>query len=389
MVNNWKSDRNVLFLASLFVILAIYALAYYTVVYSKSVFWTVIFYNNFMPLMLLLGPFLFFYIRGVLIPKKRMVWSDLPHFIPFLINFIAIIPYYFTSYSYKEHIAQKIIANVNLLLIYRVNILFGPAVNLLMRPICFMIYIFYSFYFICSFLKRKSKKKEIPFRDLLVRHKWIFVLLSVLFLLIGSFFIGSYIFVRSLSYHDALSYRWCFLVTEFSFIVISLSLLFFPNILYGISNPVKESKRRKVIPIYDPVETTVFHLYDDDFTIVVNKNDPFYDLACTIMNYYKTEKPYLKPKYSSSDLAFELSVAENHILYCFNTVFKISFIKLRNFLRIAHAKELLENNTHGKFTIDAISQNSGFPTRSNFYAAFKKIEGCSPTDYLKSIAVEN
>lgn len=389
IINNWKSDKNVFFLASLFIILAIYALAHYAVVYGKSVFWTVVFYNNFMPLMLLLGPFLFFYIRGVLTPKKEFRWFDALHFLPFLINFIAIVPYYLTPYSYKEQLAQKIIANVNLLLIYNVNVFFSPAVNFLMRPVCFMIYITYSFYYICSFLYSKSKKKGIPFRNLAFRYSWFFGLLLVLMMLIGSYFITSYIFVRTLSFEDDSTYRWYYLVTMVSFICISFSLLFFPKILYGVSNGIYEPKKKTNKSKKLPSEATLFFLTEDGFNVALADNDPFYDLAYKIVTHYNTEKPYLKQKYSISDLSLELNVSENQLLYCFNSVFKISFLKLRNHLRIEYAKELLKNNTHENYTIDAIGQNSGFPTRSNFYAAFRKFVGCSPTEYLKSIEISN
>jgi len=389
VLNNWKSDKNVIFLASLFIILAIYALGQYAVVFSKSVFWTVVFYNNFMPLVLLLGPLLFFYIRGVLTPKKGIVWSDALHFLPFLINLIAIIPYYFTPYSYKEHLAQNIIANVNLLLIYKVNSLFSPVINFLMRPVFFMMYIIYSFYFIYSYLKRKRKKNAIPFRSLVISHQWFFGLLIVLFLLISAYFISSYIFVRTFSYKEVVSHKWYFVVIEFSFVIISFSLLFFPKILYGNAMGIVKSKKQFKIKNKLPLEHSVFFLNEAGFSIHVDENDPFYDLALNIVTYYKTERPYLKLKYSSSDLAIELNVSESHVIYCFNSVFKISFLKLRNHLRIEYSKELLENNTHENYTIDAIGQNAGFPTRSNFYAAFNKLVGCSPTEYLKSIEFRN
>ena len=383
IINNWRSNKNVFFLAFLFIILSIYGLGHYVVIYCKSVFWTVIFYNNFMPLMLLLGPFLFFYIRGVLTPKTNLKGTDFLHFIPFAINLAAIIPYYFTSYSYKVYLAQKIIANVNLLLIFKVNALLSPSVNFILRPVCFIVYILFSFIFIWKSLKKKSKKTNVSFNYLLIKYQWFFGLLVMLLLLIGCYFIISFKFVRTTSYNETLSYKWYFIIAEIAFIIISFSLLFFPKILYGYSNEMVNIKPKK--SNRNPIEESSFFIIQNEFKTDLNENDPLYELANIIRLHYVKERPYLKHKYSISDLAMELKTQENHLVYCFKSVFKVSFTKLKNHLRIEYAKELLKGEIHDSFTIDAIAHKSGFSTRSNFYNTFNKIVGCSPTDYLKSI----
>jgi AraC-like DNA-binding protein len=135
----------------------------------------------------------------------------------------------------------------------------------------------------------------------------------------------------------------------------------------------------------NPIEESSFFIIQNEFKTDLNENDPLYELANKVRLHYVTERPYLKPKYSIGDLALELETQENHLVYCFNSVFKVSFTKLKNHLRIEYAKELLKGEIHDNFTIDAISHKSGFSTRSNFYNTFNKVVGCSPTDYLKSI----
>ncbi len=338
-----------------------------------------------MPLTLLLGPFLFFYIRGILTPKTNFKKIDFLHFIPFLINLIAVIPYYFTSYSYKVTLAQKIIENVNLLLIFKVNSLMSPSVNFILRPICFMVYIFYSLYFIWKSLKKKSKKNNVSFNYLLIKYQWFFGLLFVLLLLIGCYFILSYTFVRTTSYNEALSYKWYLIIVEIAYIIISFSLLFFPKILYNYSNRENKIKFKNNNKNSDSLSSSNFFLIQDDFNFELAENDPFYELAHKIKLYYYNERPYLKLKYTISDLAMELEMQDSHVAYCFTSIYKVSFTKLKNHLRIEYAKELLQSDLNNNFTIDAIGQKSGFSTRSNFYNTFNKEVGCSPTDYLKSI----
>ena len=95
------------------------------------------------------------------------------------------------------------------------------------------------------------------------------------------------------------------------------------------------------------------------------------------------EKPYLAPNFSVADLALALQVHQNHISYCFNSILKIKFIRLKNQLRVAHAIELLVNPEYSNLTIEAIAQKSGFTSRSNFYSIFKTEMGITPSDYLK------
>jgi hypothetical protein len=70
-----------------------YGIAHYFVLYGKSPFWLAIFYNHFTPLMLLLGPLLFFYVRGTLNDTSILKKSDAFHFIPAVIHLIGIVRY--------------------------------------------------------------------------------------------------------------------------------------------------------------------------------------------------------------------------------------------------------------------------------------------------------
>lgn len=62
-----------------------------------------------------------------------------------------------------------------------------------------------------------------------------------------------------------------------------------------------------------------------------------------------------------------------------------SFIELINKNRITYLKELLKSKQHESFTIEALSEMSGFNNRQSMYNAFKKFEGCSPTEYINSL----
>ncbi|MGB0522915.1 MAG: helix-turn-helix domain-containing protein [Flammeovirgaceae bacterium] len=54
-----------------------------------------------------------------------------------------------------------------------------------------------------------------------------------------------------------------------------------------------------------------------------------------------------------------------------------------NHYRIQHAKELLSDKAHEKFTISSIAYDVGFNSLSSFNSAFKKFEGMTPSAFRK------
>ena len=116
LFNNWVVNKNAAFLSMFLINSSIYGIAHYFVVYGKSPFWLAVFYNHFTPLMLLLGPFLLFYVRGTLNDSYRMVWYDFLHFIPALIHLIGIIPYSVQPWEKKMAIANTIINDIDFFL---------------------------------------------------------------------------------------------------------------------------------------------------------------------------------------------------------------------------------------------------------------------------------
>ena len=62
-----------------------------------------------------------------------------------------------------------------------------------------------------------------------------------------------------------------------------------------------------------------------------------------------------------------------------------SFIELINKNRITYLKELLKSKQHESFTIEALSEMSGFNNRQSMYNSFKKFEGCSPSEYINCL----
>ena len=101
-------------------------------------------------------------------------------------------------------------------------------------------------------------------------------------------------------------------------------------------------------------------------------------------NFFK-EKYYLNPNASLSDFAIHIDVDKEAL----NDYLKLeqhqNFIELVNNKRLDHFISLVNQNKHKEFTIEALSSQCGFGTRQSLYQTFKKVKGCSPTDYILSI----
>jgi len=101
-------------------------------------------------------------------------------------------------------------------------------------------------------------------------------------------------------------------------------------------------------------------------------------------NFFK-EKYYLNPNASLSDFAILIDVNKDAL----NDYLKLeqhqNFIELVNNKRLDHFISLVNLNKHKEFTIEGLSAQCGFGTRQSLYQTFKKVKGCSPTDYILSI----
>ena len=83
LLHNWKVNRNSAFLAALLFLISLHSIIHYLVILTPDPFWMALAFNNLSPLMCLIGPALFFYVRSVLTDRTALKRSDLLHTLPF------------------------------------------------------------------------------------------------------------------------------------------------------------------------------------------------------------------------------------------------------------------------------------------------------------------
>lgn len=94
---------------------------------------------------------------------------------------------------------------------------------------------------------------------------------------------------------------------------------------------------------------------------------------------------YLNPKVHLEDFALKLNRTEGEVTEFIKLQTTDSFSELLSRNRIKYFKELLNAKKFESFTIEALSEMSGFNNRRTMYNAFKKYEGGSPSEYITTL----
>jgi AraC-like DNA-binding protein len=94
---------------------------------------------------------------------------------------------------------------------------------------------------------------------------------------------------------------------------------------------------------------------------------------------------YLRQDANLEDLALKLNATKNELVDFLKVGIDENFIELLNKNRIAYLKELLKAKKYESFTIEALSEMSGFNNRRSMYNAFNKHVGVTPTDFIQSL----
>ena len=94
---------------------------------------------------------------------------------------------------------------------------------------------------------------------------------------------------------------------------------------------------------------------------------------------------YLNPEANIDDLALKLNVTKNELTDFLKNEIDENFIELLNKNRVEYLKELLKAKKYESFTIEALSEMSGFNNRRSMYNSFNKYVGVTPTKFIQNI----
>jgi AraC-like DNA-binding protein len=95
----------------------------------------------------------------------------------------------------------------------------------------------------------------------------------------------------------------------------------------------------------------------------------------------KEQKPFLKLGFSIQDLSNQTGIPVYQLSPLINGHFKKNFANWVNGFRIEHFIELIPG--HSQLTLEALSKQAGFTSRSTFINSFKKEKGITPREFFK------
>ncbi len=98
-----------------------------------------------------------------------------------------------------------------------------------------------------------------------------------------------------------------------------------------------------------------------------------------------TEKSFLNPQVSLTDLSEKLSVSTKRLSQVINQSFNKSFFDFINTYRIQEVQQILKESKDDKMTVLEVMYQAGFNSKSSFNTAFKKETGQTPTEFRKTI----
>ena len=109
-------------------------------------------------------------------------------------------------------------------------------------------------------------------------------------------------------------------------------------------------------------------------------------LVSDLQHLFETEKTYRQQGLSVDDVVQKLQTNSKYLSNAINRHFQKNFTEFVNTYRVEEAIEILkeqnESGEYAHYTIQAIAETVGFNGRTAFYAAFKKIVGLTPTEYM-------
>ena len=389
---NWRMNRNVLFLSSLILLISVYSVTYYFLAIGQSRYWAAICYTNLAPLWFLPGPCLYWYVRGNLEDRISFRRNDILHLLPFVISLIGIFPYLITPFQHKLATVDALFLDPNIPKSTSPNWLLPVEWNLLLRPALLMAYAMYCLGMVLKAQRSFSRSSAVAQDQWVFLRNWMMLLSGILMLIsMPSLFLSyAYSFDVHIDYARINAYSMSS-ATVYVQTLLSVTLLVFPQILYGIPrvatfesgipstghpHAVKDSPVRALEP-GEPVQRMNAGMQQEQ--------GPFVELGQRVLRYMEERKPYVDPDFTLDGLARSMGVPKHHLYYCFQNVLKTKFTRLRTEYRIEHAKRQLAEADLTQTTLIVLGRESGFASTSAFYMTFKAEVGCSPGEYAAKV----
>lgn len=330
------------------------------------------------PFPMLHGPFLYFYIYTLTQKEPKFRKRDWLHALPFFIMYAYLMePFFLHSAAYKAHLVLEVLPNDPPFLIYLTQILY------ILSGV---------FYVVTSFIllrKHKSRIADSFSYTEKINLDWMW------YMLVSISVVWAFVFVM-VPLENFLKIDIPLQADDY--IYGSLSAFVFLIGYFGIQQTHIFSNTQPPTPLYitSPVSPTVAIAETEP---IANsepqkiakryeksglKEEEALKIKKTLLSKMEKEQPYLNPKLNLSQLAILLDVPSNYLSQVINEHLDQNFYEFVNTYRVNAFKQKSIDSTFQHLTMLAIAYECGFGSKSSFNNIFKKIEGITPSAYVKS-----
>ena len=325
------------------------------------------------PVNFLIPPFAYIYIRSVLKDEQKLRAKDYLHFIPAFLVFVNYIPVYFMPALQKQELLQNIMKDFSLSYLTE-NGYVREKYLFFARMFQSIVYLFFQWKLVVDYKKELLLDKYEGHTNEVM--KW----LKTFNWLFSSTILGYIILFIIISSDPSLAKSEQIMlipgyILAFSFLGLSSYLLVQPQVLFGL--PYVKSESRSVHDL---------HIVKNDTVAVPKEYD---EEIFQLKKYFEEQHPYLNNDLNINEVAVALDIPAREVSFIINQHFNQRFTDFVNMYRIKYVNQKIKTGYLNKFTVESLSKEAGFSSKSTFNVAFKKVNLCTPSEYIALYAAQS
>jgi len=324
------------------------------------------------PVNFLIPPFAYIYIRSVLKDEQKFTAKDYLHFILAFFVFVNYIPVYFMPALQKQELLQNILKDFSLSYLTG-NGYIGEKYLFFARMAQSIVYLFFQWKLVVGYKKELLLDKYEGHTNEVI--KW----LKTFNWLFSSSILGYIILFIIVSSDPSLAKSEQIMlipgyILSFSFLGLSSYLLVHPQVLFGLPYVKSESKS-----VHD------LHIIKND-TIPAPKE--YDEEIFQLKKYFEEKQPYLNNDLNINEVAVAIDIPAREVSFVINQHFNQRFTDFVNMYRIKYVNQKIKAGYLNKYTVESLSKEAGFSSKSTFNVAFKKVNQCTPSEYIALYAAQ-
>ncbi len=322
------------------------------------------------PINFITTPLCYLYIRAVVNNETKWNKNNFYLFIPSFIVCLNYLPFFFINGEDKLKIVQSLnILSPSTLLVK--ELLISEQVLSIFWLVQCIIYLLLIWRFLLKFDIKNTIQKFESHTKLV--YNWL-KLFAILNTMIGiGIIVYSFAIVFSQNLYESIpEFLSPNLLVSTCFLIMCGYLLIHPHVLFGLPYELDiQDPRSFKQPKLDKNKANF-----GEFESKMNQ----------INTYIKEQKPYLIASLDVYTLANLIDIPSRELSFILNNCFEKNFNDFVNQHRIAYVNEKIKGGYLDKYKLEALYLQAGFTSKSTFNAAFRKVNQCTPTEYLEKIS---